>query len=387
MNRYLPHNLTAAARLESVIGVTGSLPAEGRSDLGSPRVATSVRRRENVRRTPDGWLDETHRRERLSPVRKRWSDRATKLNGQLSSRQAGAVDEDATPTETLRKQRAYAVARVQKLNADMVPRLRSCSTEKLPIACRCGLVGATKSCRQWWLCSICREKRTPTLGADIRRGLGHALDEETARWGRDGGRGMRPRLMLLTLTTKHSGNLSADHHDIATGWRKLYKRMHEEYGAFPYVGVWEVTTGRDGLGHVHLHIAVIWQWRDFGRIREQWSRYVPESMQFDIKHRRRDGKDSTPSSVGKYLGKYLSKGADIGAFTPYLRAEVSAAFYNQRSVLASVRFWKREERCCSKCKCRYRLVEIERVPFMFEIPSGPLHLVFHGLEPPANPSA
>jgi len=279
-----------------------------------------------------------------------------RLNGRVREAET-ASPVDAVELAAIRRCRAYAVARVARLTADIAPRLASCGDESLPIACACGLVGARKVCRQWWLCGPCRAKRTPTLTHDIRKGLAAALSSEVMRWGDGGGRGMRPQLILLTFTDEHTGDLMRDQTAIAEGWRALYKRMHEDYGRFPYVGVWEVTPGTDGLGHVHLHVAVVWRYRDWERVREQWGRACPTSKYLDIKHRRKDGKDSSPSSVSKYLAKYLGKGADLGAFNGYLRAEVSAAFYNQRSVMTSEGFWQRVEKCCAKCNERYRLVE------------------------------
>ena len=318
---------------------------QGASGLGSPRGATSVRRRLK--------LDEKHRRQRLRPVREKWERRATELNARVER-----TAWDAPEMPALKSCRKYAVARVAKLNGDIAPRLEACGQESLPVVCGCGPVGAKKTCRQWWLCGACRARRAPMLGADIRKGLEAALVEARERWGRDGGRGMEPQIRLLTLTAAHTGDLVADQSSIAVGWRKLYKRMHEDYGeSFPYVGVWEVTPGTDGLGHVHLHLAVVWRWRDFWRIREQWEAACPSSRYLDIK-RRKDGKESSPSSVGKYLGKYLSKGCDVNGFDERLRAEVSAAFYNQRSVLTSVRFWtKKYKRCCRKCGEGFRLDE------------------------------
>jgi hypothetical protein len=187
----------------------------------------------------------------------------------------------------------------------------------------------------------------------------------------------------MTLTTRHTGDLVADQAELSDGWRKLYKRMHEDHGACPYVGVWEVTPGTDGLGHVHMHIALVWSYRDWGRIRDQWIAACPSSQRVTFIAKRKDGRASSPGSVSKYLGKYLAKGADLRAFTPYLRAEVSAAFYNQRSVHASVHFWRRVVKCCAKCGDRYRLVEIEPTEHLSHITPGPLNLYFHGLEPPA----
>ena len=322
-----------------------SRAGHGASALGSPRGATSVRRRLK--------LDENHRRRKLSPVREKWERRATELNAVIAR-----TAHDAPEMASLQSRRKYAVARVAKLNGDIAPRLEACGQESLPVVCGCGPVGAKKTCRQWWLCGACRARRSPMLGADIRKGLDAALTEEREAWGRAGGRGMEPQIRLLTLTAAHTGDLVADQASISTGWRKLYKRMHEDYGeSFPYVGVWEVTPGTDGLGHVHLHLAVVWRYRDWWRIREQWERACPTSHYLDIKERK-DKKPSSPSSVGKYLGKYLSKGADVNGFDEHLRAEVSAAFYNQRSVLTSLHFWtKKYKKCCRKCGEGFRLDE------------------------------
>jgi hypothetical protein len=221
------------------------------------------------------------------------------------------------------------------------------------------------------------------LSADIRRGLERALSEELQQWGSEGAPGMQPQIILITLTGEHSGNLTTDQTALSDGWRKLYKRMHEEHGAFSYAGVWEVTPGTDGLGHVHLHVAAVWRYRDWGRIREQWLRACPTSQRITFVGRRKDGKDSSAASVAKYLGKYLSKGADLSAFGPALRAEVSAAFYNQRSVISSAYFFHRALKCCRKCNERYRLVEVPRES-AFDRVSSVINLYFHGLEPPPN---
>lgn len=315
---------------------------QGRSELGSPRGATSVRR------TPV--IDEEHRRERLTPVREKWERKATGYNATIART---AYDDPAMVK--LRSRRKYAVDRVARLNSNIGPRLEQCGQESLPVVCGCGPVGAKKTCRQWWLCASCRVRRSPQLGADIRKGLEVALAEETAAWGREGGRGMAPAIRLITLTAAHTGDLVHDHAVIAEGWRKLYKRMNEDDEKFPYVGVWEVTPGTDGLGHVHLHLAVVWRYRDFWRIRAQWETACPSSRYLDIKERK-DKKASSPASVGKYLGKYLSKGADVNGFNATLRAEVSAAFYNQRSVISSLGFkQKKYKACCRKCGMGFRL--------------------------------
>jgi hypothetical protein len=222
----------------------------------------------------------------------------------------------------------------------------------------------------------------PTLSQDIRRGLDHALKTAITEWTDNGGRGMKPQIVLVTLTQKHSGDILEDQRALAEGWRKLYKRMNEDYGKFPYVGVWEVTPGKDGLGHVHVHIAVVWRYRDWSRIRTQWMRACPTSSYITFVAKRRDGKASSAGSAANYLGKYLSKGADVGGFTPHMRAEVSAAFYNQRSVISSLGFWRRQVKCCRQCSQRYRLVEIDHPALEFLLPNITVSIYARGLEPP-----
>jgi hypothetical protein len=362
---------------------TKSRPSDGRSGLSSPRGATTVRRGKTAYKSGT-WIDEQHRRYKLTPVRERWERRASELNAALADVVPDGTELQAVEVARMKRCRAYAVARVQRLGADIVPRLVDCGEESLPIACGCGFVGAVKTCRQWWLCGACRARRSPALGAEIRRGIDAALVEAITEWGANGGRGMRPQIVLLTLTQKHTGDLSADQAALAAGWRGLYKRMHEDYGAFPYCGVWEVTRGRDGLGHVHMHLAVVWTYRDWGRVREQWQAACPTSQYLDIKRKRKDGKPSSAASVANYLGKYLSKGADVGGFDGRMRAEVSAAFYNQRSVITSRYFWRKTPKCCRKCMQRYRLVEVEPRHILDCVPAGSfvLHVYGPGCDPP-----
>jgi len=362
------HKTVSETTKTFVSKITKSLRPTGRSGLGSPRGAKSVRTTK-ARYDSGTWIDEGHRRERLTPVRVGWETKATNLNREIAN-----LGPEAPELDELKRRRAYAVSRVAKLRGDIAPRLVECGVEPLAIVCGCGPVPARKTCRQWWLCADCRAKRTPSLTRDIRNGLKHALDNEVKEWGRNGGRGQAPQIFLLTLTQQHSGDLGVDQGAIAEGWRGLYKRLNEDNGKFPYVGVWEVTKGTDGKGHVHMHVAVVWRYRDWKRIRAQWETACPTSMYLDIKKRRKDGKDSSPSSVAKYLGKYLSKGADVGAFTPVLRAEVSAAFYNKHSVLTSKGFWRRLTKCCQKCMERYRLsTEDPVIEVWHRVPPSELH--------------
>jgi len=165
----------------------------------------------------------------------------------------------------------------------------------------------------------------------------------------------RPRgdmLVLLTLTIEHSGDIERDRADLAAGWRRFYLALRRRYGVCPYVGVWEVTPGEDGQGHIHAHVAVVWPWRDWSLCHRLWRAACPRSTRISFVARRRDGLASTPKSVANYLGKYLAKGMEAEGFTPELRANVVAGTYNTRWVFSSRRFWQPFVPRCQACQQR-----------------------------------
>jgi len=265
---------------------------------------------------------------------------ATRMRGHRERWEARA-SETADPRLHRASVHEYAVNRARALKRPYSARLDGCSKRGLVIKCRCrGWRGVRWfGCRQHLTCDRCRAQRSKQLGQRIRAGLEAAA----------AGAGAGAKLVLLTLTVRHSGDVAADRDAIATGWRKLYKALRRRWGAgWPYVGVWEVTAGRDGLGHVHAHIAVVWPWRDWSEVRELWLQGCPESERITFVASRRDGRPSDARSVGNYLGKYLSKGTESVDISRELRADVVAAAYNQRSVFTSRGFWRP---WCPVCKC------------------------------------
>jgi hypothetical protein len=184
------------------------------------------------------------------------------------------------------------------------------------------------------------------MGARMRAGLEAAI---AARPGE--------MIVLVTLTLRHSGDLEVDRKALAGGWRRLYKSLHDEYGKFPYVGVWEVTPGADGKGHLHMHVAVVWPWRDWSHVRALWLRACPESERITFVAGRRDGRRSDPKSVANYLGKYLSKGIETIDYTPELRTRIVAASYNTRWVFTSRRFWITFVPLCQRCLCCVKMAQ------------------------------
>lgn len=181
------------------------------------------------------------------------------------------------------------------------------------------------------------------MGARIRAGLENAVANAP--------RGHR--IVLITLTLAHSGDVECDRRELAEGWRKFYKSLHRRgWGRFPYVGVWEVTPGVDGLGHIHAHIAALWPWRDWSICRSLWLAACPRSERITFVAGRRDGHASTPKSCANYLGKYMSKGVDGVDFTRELRTRVVVGTYNTRWVFTSRRFWILFVPLCQGCQCR-----------------------------------
>lgn len=261
--------------------------------------------------------------------------------------------------------RVYAERRAGALERPISQKIGRCGETGVTVKCACPGRGRFRpfGCRQWWLCAKCRKDRAPRLGRRMREGLHARFAQASHEWGST--RDERPRFVMLTLTVRHSGCLATDREAIALGWRKFYKRVHAEIGAFPFAGVWEVTPS-DG-GHVHAHVAVVWPYVKFDDAREWWLAACPESERINFSWRRKDRKPSTPNSIANYLSKYLAKGAEA-TFSPALNAEISAAMYNKRSIFTSRKFWVAFVPECPCCSSPWRVV---LVGFPSEMPPNP----------------
>jgi len=122
-----------------------------------------------------------------------------------------------------------------------------------------------------------------------------------------------PKLVLLTLTIRHSGDVTLDRARIAEAWVRWRAWLWRRLGAPPFARVWEFTDGRDGKGHVHLHIATVWPWVDFSELHAAWSRATRgEGTHVDVGTGPKRAKHSAPLSsktVAAYLAKYATKGS------------------------------------------------------------------------------
>lgn len=259
----------------------------------------------------------------LKPLRLRWAERA---------RQADTIG-----------RREYAAQRAASLGRRLQPRLAKCGHVVLSAVCGNGVVADfPRGCRLWWLCGKCRARRSHAMTRRITESLERAVAEGPAR----------ARLRLLTLTVRHSGNVDEDRRALARGWRAFYKSLHRWLGRHAYVGVWEVTPGRDALGHAHLHVAIVWpRFVAYGRVRRLWLRACPESRRINIQTAQKGA-----HGCAQYLAKYMSKGVDTAGFTDDLKARIVASFYNARLVLTSWRFWG--PKTCDCCGMPWKLIEV-----------------------------
>lgn len=298
-------------------------------------------------------VDERRYATRMEPHLARWQDRERQ-----TAELVGGIHE---------RVHFYARARRAALERPYVARLLKCDRYGLVTKCGCKGKRDTRwfSCRQHLTCPRCLRSRSRQLQQRVRAGLEAAFAAS----------GPGSKLVLLTLTTRHSGDVAEDRDAIAAGWRALYRKLHKVgWGKFPYVGVWEVTPGHDGKGHVHAHVAVIWPFRDWSVVRRLWLASCPTSERITFVASRRDGRESTPQSVANYLGKYLSKGVQTHEFSPELRADVAAASYQARWVFSSVRFWQPWVPVCPGCG-------LPRVRAQYAWRGDPCRPVDHDREP------
>lgn len=132
--------------------------------------------------------------------------------------------------------------------------------------------------------------------------------------------------------------------------------MHKWIGRHAYAGVYEVTPGTDGRGHVHAHVLLVWpRWLDYGRVRSLWlAASRGSSTRIDIR-----GIDCDARRATAYVCKYMSKGSE--ALAPDLAGRVIAAFYGRRAITASRRFW------LPTCGCRTCGERVRRDPDPFDL--------------------
>lgn len=251
-------------------------------------------------------------------------------------------------------QRAYAARRAKALARPLVERLDDCERKGLWIRCGCGPRRVPWGCGRRLACAWCRRRWCRRQRHRIRTGLELALRALQKRGQRIGPRGWRT--VLVTLTIAHSGDVERDHAELTEGWRRFHRRMTRRWGSWGYVGVMEVTPGRDGLGHVHWHLVCVWPWRDWSLARHHWKASCPRSEQISFECAKYGAR-----GAANYVAKYMSKGVEVGNFAPQLAARVMAFAYGKRWLCSSVGFLDATERhSCGSCDCPFVQVPFAR---------------------------
>lgn len=209
-----------------------------------------------------------------------------------------AADWHAARAEGLRRGFARAVGRCQTWTA---------------ARCRCGQKSAPTRCSRR-VCAECAKRRQQRTFSRLREGMARELARVRAEWSAGRGRlpvgdhrRLVPRWTMVTLTLRHSGNLTADLARLRAGWDRMRAWLRRRLGRVPaFAFVVEVTEGRDGAGHVHAHVAILLPWLAWGDIRAAWAGHVDQS---DASVGFSTGKQarSSPEKAASYLAKYVGK--------------------------------------------------------------------------------
>jgi len=209
--------------------------------------------------------------------------------------------------------------RADALDYGYLPRALGCEDPRtargVELACTsCGVVRwAPARCGVVSACERCATRRRGNLYKRLARGLGAAHRAAMGEWSRSGCvKGMRPDVELVTLTVRHSGDIAQDRARLQKGWIRFRARLYVHDGrALPFFRVLELTDGADELGHVHLHVAVVWPWRNLHALSRAWSDATDGcGMNVDVVGRKKARRN--PAAAASYVAGYVQKaGASV----------------------------------------------------------------------------
>lgn len=247
----------------------------------------------------------------------------------------------------------------QRARAMALPRaevIAACGARTRVVRCGCSTIETRVGCDQTTLCAQCRRRHWQRWRRRITRSMDAHLRAARGEWARAGRRGMLPGIYLVTLTTEHSGSIADDRAALAKGWRALSKVANARRWWGAYALTYEVTPGRDGRGHVHIHLAAISSWIPYEDLHAAWRAACPGSLILDVSAPR----SSRRANVADYLAKYVTKGVEPAVFTGQKAGELLVAFRGKRKVTTSAGFWRplqSRSRNCRSCGRPHVLVQ------------------------------
>ncbi len=229
----------------------------------------------------------------------------------------------------------------------------TCGTRWRTVVCRCGPRELKVGCDQTLLCERCARRQWRRWRKRITRALDAHVRAARGRWQESGRRGMCPGVYLITLTVPHSGSITEDRETVARAWRKVSKRAESAGWWGAYALAYEVTPGRDGKGHVHVHIAAVSSWVPYVELRAAWTELTC-AVVIDVSP---PGRATRSHKAAEYLSKYVTKGVQPSKFTGAKAGELLVAMRGKRKVTTSLHFWRplRDlETQCPRCGCKSR---------------------------------
>lgn len=229
-----------------------------------------------------------------------------------------------------------------------------CGKSTMVLACSCTVHPVEARCGRYKFCDTCLTKRRQETHARISRSMQKALADNAGA-----------QVYLCTITTWHSGNIAADLKFLKSAVPEFIEASRAFGALSPYVYVFELTNGDDGLGHVHAHVAMLAHFLDYHGSADQWrlisarhGRPGTDERRLQVPNYRRDPKASAAwrdcSQVSSYLAShslpsYLSKTEEVDGLTDELLGQWIGATWSKRLLITSWHFWVDE--FAKACKC------------------------------------
>lgn len=247
----------------------------------------------------------------------------------------------------------WHLARANSCDRQLSEVAAECGTKYLVTACNCEAKARAASCGRYKYCDACLTARRRQTFSRMTKGLNRALATFPGA-----------EVYLCTVTTFHSGSIAADLHFLKKAVPEFLERARNFGALGPYVYVYELTNGEDGLGHVHAHIALLARWMDYHGSADQWravsarhGRPGTEERKLQVPNYQR-GKNGDPrrseAEVASYLAShslpsYLCKAEESDGLTDDKLGDWIGATYGKRTVITSKGFWT--DKSASVCKC------------------------------------